>query len=480
VTRENFCLGISTPHGQGTINLGQDKNKIPFCPPRFGAVFVRYLSFCCRLPVYCSLIVCKFVFRFLCSLRLHSRYLRLCSLRFLLPRFIGFSVVYKAEKKFTCHLLLLATALHLCISTFYLLFSSSAKNMSRTDAPEFDYPLGLSTSRHRPHERESIGIPVTTSGPVSQQDRRLSNFLTSYSSLNGTGRSWIPPEQRDHSCDISGPNRHNPSASFGHILSPSPLHTFNHRSSPSPYPANSHNASGVIHPSSSPNDRDRIYLRRTQAPNQLHSPPNSLASRSTIWWGDLEPWMDEEYAKQVCSLMGWFPDSIKVPHPAPDASTGQQANNPGYCFLTFPSPAHAASALVQISNNGKGAPVSMPNSAKPFVMNWASSVGPTSPTSTPFSATNGAQARAQQYLKEYSIFVGDLAPETSNSDLVAVFRNPVLGLRNDREPKFIRPFLSCKSAKIMLDPMTGVSRGYGFVRSVNHIHSIYAPNFNKL
>ncbi|KAJ7701257.1 hypothetical protein B0H14DRAFT_3173676 [Mycena olivaceomarginata] len=68
------------------------------------------------------------------------------------------------------------------------------------------------------------------------------------------------------------------------------------------------------------------------------------------------------------------------------------------------------------------------------------------------------------YLKEYSIFVGDLAPETSNSDLVAVFRNPVLGLRNDRASKFIRPFASCKSAKIMLDPVTGVSRGYGFVR----------------
>ncbi|KAJ7871811.1 hypothetical protein B0H14DRAFT_201810 [Mycena olivaceomarginata] len=71
---------------------------------------------------------------------------------------------------------------------------------------------------------------------------------------------------------------------------------------------------------------------------------------------------------------------------------------------------------------------------------------------------------AAAYPKEYSIFVGDLAPETSNSDLVAVFRNPVLGLRNDRAPKFIRPFASCKSAKIMLDPVTGVSRGYGFVR----------------
>ena len=71
-----------------------------------------------------------------------------------------------------------------------------------------------------------------------------------------------------------------------------------------------------------------------------------------------------------------------------------------------------------------------------------------------------------QYPKEYSIFVGDLATEVSNSDLVAMFRNPVLGLRNDREPRFIHPFLSCKSAKIMLDPVTGVSRGYGFVRYV--------------
>lgn len=41
----------------------------------------------------------------------------------------------------------------------------------------------------------------------------------------------------------------------------------------------------------------------------------------------------------------------------------------------------------------------------------------------------------------------------------------MLGLRNDRA-KFIRPFASCKSAKLMLDPVTGVSHGYGFVRCV--------------
>ncbi|KAI8982738.1 hypothetical protein BD414DRAFT_515917 [Trametes punicea] len=199
-------------------------------------------------------------------------------------------------------------------------------------------------------------------------------------------------------------------------------------------------------------------------PQSLSSPSASHPSaRTTLWWGELEPWMDEEYAKQVCGLMGWNPVSIKVPRPAPDPITGQQANNPGYCFLTFPTQAHAASVLSQVNNSST--PLIMPNSTKPFSLNWASSV-----PSAPLPATIPGQTisipgvQNPQYPKEYSIFVGDLAPEVSNSDLVAVFRNPVLGLRNDREPRFIRPFLSCKSAKIMLDPVTGVSRGYGFVR----------------
>ena len=185
----------------------------------------------------------------------------------------------------------------------------------------------------------------------------------------------------------------------------------------------------------------------------------NFASRSTLWWGDLEPWMDEQYAKQVCDLMGWPAVSVKIPHAQSDGSSrDQQANNPGYCFLTFPSPQHAATVLSHINNPQTGTPLTMPNSNKPFLMNWASSPSPTAGMSAPVSAPNGGTQ------KEYSIFVGDLAPETSNSDLVAVFRNPLLGLRNDRAPKFIRPFYSCKSAKIMLDPVTGVSRGYGFVR----------------
>lgn len=50
---------------------------------------------------------------------------------------------------------------------------------------------------------------------------------------------------------------------------------------------------------------------------------------------------------------------------------------------------------------------------------------------------------------EFSIFVGDLGPEVNEYVLVSLFQG--------RYP-------SCKSAKIMTDPMSGISRGYGFVR----------------
>jgi len=301
--------------------------------------------------------------------------------------------------------------------------------MSRTDQHDFEYPPG-------------------STGRANERDQ----YLDQRTSVGFSGFGLPISRSLAQEYGYGEPNRHNPA--------PTPF-TFNHHHHHHP-------------PSSSPSDRDPIFYRQPQP----SAAANSLAARSTLWWGDLEPWMDEEYAKQVCDLMQWEPVSIKVPHPAPDLGTGQQANNPGYCLLTFPSPSHAASILAQISSAKGSVPV-MPNSSKPFVMNWASSITSASPTSAAFPAVAGTQPAPppQQYPKEYSIFVGDLAPETSNSDLVAVFRNPVLGLRNDREPKFIRPFLSCKSAKIMLDPLTGVSRGYGFVRYVQFQAHIFTYTY---
>ncbi|KAG6811910.1 hypothetical protein H0H92_005308 [Tricholoma furcatifolium] len=304
--------------------------------------------------------------------------------------------------------------------------------MSRGDTHGFDIPPGLQSQRSRGFsERES---PTYGPGPMfSTGDRRASQGMLSYTFT------------RDYREE--GPNRHNFTSTNGQPFGFNS--SYNHHPRPSPA---THTATSSL-PSSS-------------------SLPSVSSLNATLCWSDIEPWMDEEYAKQVCALMGWDPVHINVPHPAPDPVTGQQSNNPGFCFLTFPTAAQAAQVLAQINGpTNTNNPIAMPNSSKPFVVNWASSAQSISPVSSAFPhaptvATNPAQHHQhhQQYPKEYSIFVGDLAPETSNSDLVAVFRNPVLGLRNDREPKFIRPFTSCKSAKIMLDPVTGVSRGYGFVR----------------
>ena len=71
---------------------------------------------------------------------------------------------------------------------------------------------------------------------------------------------------------------------------------------------------------------------------------------------------------------------------------------------------------------------------------------------------------------EFSIFVGDLGPEVNEFVLVSLFQSR---------------FPSCKSAKIMTDPISGMSRGYGFVRfsdevdqqrALNEMQGVYCGN----
>jgi RNA recognition motif-containing protein len=84
----------------------------------------------------------------------------------------------------------------------------------------------------------------------------------------------------------------------------------------------------------------------------------------------------------------------------------------------------------------------IPNSNRPFKLNWASGGG---------LADRSENSRDDRG-PEYSIFVGDLGPEVTEFVLVSLFQNK---------------FKSCKSAKIMSDPISGMSRGYGFVRFTN-------------
>lgn len=126
-------------------------------------------------------------------------------------------------------------------------------------------------------------------------------------------------------------------------------------------------------------------------------------------------------------------------------------SNAGYCFVDFTSTEAAANA---IQRNGQP----IPNSSRPFKLNWASGGGLAdrrfdSPNTDRNVIYNEAESDTfhsrDDRGPEFSIFVGDLAPDVGEFALMAHFQG--------RYP-------SCKSAKIMTDPISGQSRGYGFVR----------------
>ncbi|KAI7900092.1 uncharacterized protein BX663DRAFT_554276 [Cokeromyces recurvatus] len=150
--------------------------------------------------------------------------------------------------------------------------------------------------------------------------------------------------------------------------------------------------------------------------------PINEQQKTTLWMGELEQWQDEAYIQQL-----WFNLNEKVMVKViRDKNTGISA---GYAFVDFGTAAAARHAM----NTYNG--VLMPNSLKPFKLNWASG--------------GGLIDRREDRQPEYSVFVGDLSSEITEIDLLTVFQSR---------------YRSCKSAKIMTDSRTGMTRGYGFVR----------------
>lgn len=153
---------------------------------------------------------------------------------------------------------------------------------------------------------------------------------------------------------------------------------------------------------------------------QVGGPAGAPDSKTTLWMGELEPWIDENFVRSVWFGMG---EQVNV-----KMIRDKFSGNAGYCFIDFTTPEAAAKAL---SLNGS----MIPNTSRPFKLNWASG--------------GGLADRRDDRGPEFSIFVGDLGPEVNEYVLVSLFQSR---------------FPSCKSAKIMTDPISGMSRGYGFVR----------------
>ncbi|KAL6650805.1 hypothetical protein ACP70R_009730 [Stipagrostis hirtigluma subsp. patula] len=161
--------------------------------------------------------------------------------------------------------------------------------------------------------------------------------------------------------------------------------------------------------------------RRTPTPPAAGSGGNGCEENKTIWVGDLQYWMDENYLHNCFGPSGEVV-TIKVIR---NRQTGQSE---GYGFVEFYSHASAEKALQNFTGHV------MPNTDRAFKLNWASySMG----------------EKRSEVASDHSIFVGDLAADVTDEMLMELFASK---------------YRSVKGAKVIIDANTGRSRGYGFVR----------------
>ncbi|KAJ8545659.1 hypothetical protein K7X08_018242 [Anisodus acutangulus] len=149
--------------------------------------------------------------------------------------------------------------------------------------------------------------------------------------------------------------------------------------------------------------------------------PTSADEIRSLWIGDLQFWMDEQYLVNCFAQTGEVV-SAKVIR---NKQTGQSE---GYGFIEFIS--HAAAERNLQAYNG----TLMPNVEQNFRLNWASL---------------GSGEKRSDNAPEYTIFVGDLAADVSDYMLQETFR---------------ANYPSVKGAKVVTDKDTGCTKGYGFVK----------------
>uniref|UniRef100_A0A8C6X077 tRNA selenocysteine-associated protein 1 n=1 Tax=Neogobius melanostomus TaxID=47308 RepID=A0A8C6X077_9GOBI len=141
--------------------------------------------------------------------------------------------------------------------------------------------------------------------------------------------------------------------------------------------------------------------------------------QTSLWMGDLDPYMDENFIKQAFSAMGESPLGVKI---ITHRITGGSA---GYCFVELADEESVERCVQRL--NGKLVPGSNP--PRKFKLNYA---------------TYGKRPEPGP---EFSVFVGDLASEVDDYQLHQAFKK----------------YPSCKGAKVVTDQY-GYSRGYGFVK----------------
>lgn len=156
--------------------------------------------------------------------------------------------------------------------------------------------------------------------------------------------------------------------------------------------------------------------------NQSPRQPNSIS----IWAGDLDAYMDENFLRQAVTASGWGADITRI-KVVRDHYTGMHA---GYGFLDAASP----EAAERVIATGSGMPIPGTNRCWRLNMGRNAAVNPVSSAGT-----------------EINIYVGNLEPSVTDYQLMTAFR-----------PRYS----SVRHAKVVCNEY-GQSRGFGFVRFSN-------------
>lgn len=151
--------------------------------------------------------------------------------------------------------------------------------------------------------------------------------------------------------------------------------------------------------------------------------------------GDLDPRWTEADISSIWSQVGEAPISVRIMR--------DKSGKPPYCFVTFLAPEQAATALQH-----KGSAI--PGTSKYFKLNRASG---SSLPDRGHQPTSRLQAGGMKPQNEFSLFVGDLASDVTEAMLLSKFSEAFPG--------------SVRQVKVMTDPSTGFSKGFGFVRFNN-------------
>ena len=151
---------------------------------------------------------------------------------------------------------------------------------------------------------------------------------------------------------------------------------------------------------------------------------NSIQAR-TLWIGEIENWMDEQFIETRFLSYNIPIKSIKIIR---DRSKGICL---GYGFVEFYSKDQANEVLTELNDKG------ILYNNKTFKLNWAS------------DSASKAACMGSLPKNEFTIYIGELDSNVTENYLKGIF---------------LKLYKSVIGAKIVIDPITRKSKGYGFVR----------------